>query len=93
MTVDPQSNQVVVRMTYSINWLSKPFGIWNLVRDAIESKVKDSEKVFKEWFPARANEYIAIHPTPISMMVYQNTLEPIDKMQITPQSAIHIKSD
>ena len=32
-SADPQSNQVVFRCVYKIDWLSKPFGIWKMVEN------------------------------------------------------------
>jgi hypothetical protein len=36
---DPQSNQVVFRCVYKIDWLSKPFGIWKMINSSIVSRV------------------------------------------------------
>ena len=30
-TADPRSQQVVLRQSYAIHWLDKPFGIWKII--------------------------------------------------------------
>jgi hypothetical protein len=47
-------------MSYHIEWVKKPY----LLSGAIEKKTIDSvrltERVAKEWFPAKVNEWLAI---------------------------------
>jgi hypothetical protein len=63
-SADPQSNQVVLRCGFKIDWLSKPFGIWSLADSMIKSRVRESEKSLKTWFPAKANDFLNSQPKP-----------------------------
>ena len=58
LSAGPDSNQVVVRMSYSIDWLSHPFSIWKIMKKSIESKVADTAKEIVAWYPARANDFL-----------------------------------
>lgn len=36
---DPRSNQVVLRCGYKIDWISKPFGIWQIIENSVRTRV------------------------------------------------------
>ena len=74
-SADPQSNQVVLRCGFKIDWLSKPIGIWSLADSMIKSRVRESEKSLKTWFPARANDFLNSQSKPQEFLISQTTSE------------------
>lgn len=74
-SADPQSNQVVLRCGFKIDWLSKPFAIWSIADSMIRSRVRESEKSLKTWFPASSNEFLNSQTKPQEFLISQNTSE------------------
>lgn len=73
LSPDPRSNQVVVRCQYKVVWLSHPFGVWKIIDNAVANRIKDSEKILKTWFPAKAKDFLKTVPK--QLMVSQTTPE------------------
>ena len=73
LSPDPRSNQVVVRCQYKVVWLSHPFGVWKIIDNAVANRIKDSEKILKTWFPAKARDFLKTVPK--QLMVSQTTPE------------------
>lgn len=58
MTSDPLANQVVVRMSYRIEWISKPFGVWSIINSQVQSQIATTSKKLETWYPMRVNEWL-----------------------------------
>lgn len=58
LTTDERSNQVVLRMSYRVEWVSKPWGLTTLIEHAITNQVNLTAKTAATWFPARTNEWL-----------------------------------
>ena len=46
----PESNQIVMRNTWHIEWLNKPFALWPLIEDGLKKRVKQSGEILNAWF-------------------------------------------
>ena len=57
-TVDPESKQVALRISYKVDWVSKPWGFWRLINRAIQDKVAVDMKAAREWFDMRATDFL-----------------------------------
>ena len=58
MTSDPLANQVVVRMSYKIEWISKPFGVWSIINSQVKSQIVAKSQKLESWYPMRVNEWL-----------------------------------
>jgi len=57
-SADPRSNQTVLRLSFRIKWLSKPFGIWSVADSKIKAGVKKVEKEITTWFNQAAIDFL-----------------------------------
>ena len=51
LTPDVESEQVVVRMSYKIQWVNKPWLLGGQIEDAIINKVRLTDTKARQWFP------------------------------------------
>ena len=57
-TPDPRSRQVVLRLSYNIDWLSKPFGIYRVMNPVVHDKVKKDLDKLPAWYEASRTSYL-----------------------------------
>jgi hypothetical protein len=59
-TPDARSNQTVFRKTSKIEWISKPFGLWQIIEDGVKKRGRESGIILTSWFKNKALEYIRL---------------------------------
>jgi len=57
-TPDPRSQQVVLRHSYRINWLNKPFAVWRLIEPVAFNKMNKSLDTLPGWYKSHKEEYL-----------------------------------
>ena len=58
-TPHPKSRQVVLRLSYNIDWLSKPFGIYRVMNPVVHDKVKKDFDKLPAWYEASRINYLS----------------------------------
>jgi len=43
-----------------LEWIKKPWALGKLIEYAVVDKVKLTEKIARDWFPRRINEWLAV---------------------------------
>ena len=56
---DPRSQQVILRQSYGINWLSKPFGVWRVIDPLASSKFEKTLDREPTWYRNSKEQYLA----------------------------------
>ena len=58
-TPDPRSRQVALRLSYKVDWLSKPFGIYRVMNPVVHDKVEKDFDKLPAWYEAGRMSYLA----------------------------------
>ena len=45
-------------MSYRIEWISKPFGVWSIINSQVKSQVATTCQKLESWYPMRVNEWL-----------------------------------
>ena len=45
-------------MSYKIEWISKPFGVWSIVNSQVKSQIATTSQKLESWYPMRVNEWL-----------------------------------
>ena len=56
-TPDPRSQQVVLRQSYAIHWLDKPFGVWKIIDPLAHEQMEEDSEKSPKWFKETAATY------------------------------------
>ena len=57
LTADPKSEFVVMRFSWQLEWVHKPFGMQSMIERGTTDQVNKVGEFAQEWYPARANEW------------------------------------
>ena len=58
-TPDPRSQQVIMRQSYQLEWLARPFAVWRIIGPVQTGKMEKSLDTLPNWFKNRKEEYLA----------------------------------
>ena len=69
---DPKSQQVILRQSYKIQWLTKPFGVWRIIDPLASKKMEKALDKEPAWYRSSSHEYL----TGLESGIYELPFEP-----------------
>ena len=57
-TPDPKSQQVILRESYAVNWLDKPFGVGKVMDPILHEQYETNDDKNPAWYKIKSHEYV-----------------------------------